>query len=87
MFACFSVLNDEKIDNVKQIETVNEKDDMLSSFDVLCQGINKKQRRILQREFERQGNCFDLFIDSKKKTSSKVKAERVEAFFLSKLNV
>lgn len=29
---------------------------MLALFEALCRDMNKKQKRLLQREFERQGN-------------------------------
>jgi hypothetical protein len=57
-----SMPNDEKTNDAKKIQNLEEKggstEVMLASFEALCRDINKKQRRILQREFERQSNLI-----------------------------
>ncbi|UJR12861.1 hypothetical protein I4U23_017035 [Adineta vaga] len=55
--------NNEKSSNIQEIQNfhVNESDTepVMRSFETLCQNINKKQRRILHREFERQGEVVN----------------------------
>ncbi|CAF0986945.1 unnamed protein product [Adineta steineri] len=57
------VLDDKKSSDVEQVQNShNNENDMeatMTSFEALCRDINKKQRRILHREFERQGGIVN----------------------------